>query len=198
MDRDAIPPGTPDLVFRELRPTEIEGCFEIMSHIRSDSRGQFVKTFHAEWFESQGLRTDFVEQYYSVSHRRVLRGLHFQIPPAQHAKLVYCTDGAVLDAAVDLRPRSSTFCKHILLELCAGAANMLYLPEGVAHGFYVVTESATLIYSVTSAYAPECDSGIRWDSAGIEWPDDDPIVSERDRQLPLFSEASRIFPDVSP
>jgi dTDP-4-dehydrorhamnose 3,5-epimerase len=197
MDTRAISPKMTDLVFRELKSTAIEGCFEIMSHIHSDVRGRFVKTFHADWFESHRLRTDFVEHYYSVSRRRVLRGLHFQLPPAQHAKLVYCTDGAVMDAVVDIRPRSATFGKHILRELGAGSANMLYLAEGLAHGFYVLTESATLMYSVTSAYAPECDAGIRWDSVGIEWPDVAPIVSERDQQLPPFGEASEIFVDVN-
>jgi dTDP-4-dehydrorhamnose 3,5-epimerase len=187
-----------DSVFRELKPTAIHGCFEIVSHIRSDLRGRFVKTFRADWFESQQLRTDFVEQYYSVSSHRVLRGLHFQKPPAHHAKLVYCTQGAALDAVVDLRPRSATFGEHILQELSADSANMLYLPEGVAHGFYVLTKSATLAYSVTSAYAPECDGGIRWDSAGIQWPDTEPIVSDRDEQLPPFAAVSDVFLDVNP
>ena len=197
MDMRAISPPISDLVFRELKPTAIHGCFEIVPHIHSDARGRFVKTFHAGWFESHGLRTDFVEQYYSVSHRRVLRWLHFQKPPAQHAKLVYCSDGAVLDAVVDVRPASPSFGKHILRELAADSANMLYLPEGTAHGFYVLSETATLMYAVTSAYAPECDGGIRWDSAGIEWPDNDPIVSERDQQLPTFAEGSGIFQDVN-
>jgi dTDP-4-dehydrorhamnose 3,5-epimerase len=197
MDTRAHSSNMADHIFSELNSTAIHGCFEIVSHIRSDTRGRFVKTFHADWFEDHQLRTDFVEQYYSVSRRRVLRGLHFQKPPAHHAKLVYCTDGAVLDAVVDVRPQSATFGKHILLEVSADSANMLYLPEGLAHGFYVLTESATLMYAVTSAYDPELDGGIHWASVGIEWPDTEPIVSDRDQQLPPLTTASHVFVDIA-
>ncbi len=186
-----------DQAFREIRSTEIPGCLEIFANIYSDPRGRFVKTFRNDWFQSQGLRSDFAEQYYSVSHRRVLRGLHFQGPPAHHAKLVYCVHGAVLDAVLDLRPRSASFGRHTLRELSADDGNMLYLPEGVAHGFYVTSESATIVYAVTSAYSPQYDSGVHWASAGIQWPDSDPIVSKRDQALPPFSVTAAIFADLN-
>jgi dTDP-4-dehydrorhamnose 3,5-epimerase len=180
-------------VFRAIHPTGIDGCLEIVSHLRCDARGRFVKTFHAEWFRNHGLQTEFVEQYYSSSARRVLRGLHFQKPPAQHVKLVYCVDGEVLDAIVDLRPGSSTYGRHILVPLSAERANMLYLPGGVAHGFYVLSDMATLVYSVSSVYDSVCDAGIHWASAGIDWPDQDPIVSERDAKLPSMAQLGDIF-----
>jgi dTDP-4-dehydrorhamnose 3,5-epimerase len=186
-----------DQAFREVRPTEIPGCLEIFSNIYSDARGRFVKTFRNDWFQSQGLRSDFVEQYYSDSHYRVLRGLHFQRPPAHHAKLVYCVRGTVLDAALDLRPHSPSFGMHMLRELSAEGGNILYLPEGVAHGFYVTSESATIVYAVTSVYSPQHDSGVHWASAGIQWPDSNPIVSKRDQELPPFSMAATVFADLN-
>ncbi len=182
-----------DDMFYALNCTEIPGCMEIVSHVRSDGRGRFVKTFHAPWFAAQGLRTDFVEQYYSVSRRRVLRGMHFQKPPAEHAKLVYCLEGLVLDAVVDLRPASATFGKHVVRELSPESGNMLYVPEGFAHGFLVLSNSATLVYSVTSVYTPECDSGFHWQSAGIPWPDASPTVSNRDQHLPPLEAVADSF-----
>jgi dTDP-4-dehydrorhamnose 3,5-epimerase len=178
---------------REIHSTEIHGCVEIRSHIRGDTRGRFVKIFHKNWFDAHGLRSDFVEMYYTVSHRRVLRGMHFQIPPVQHAKLVACVEGTVLDAAVDLRGASPTFGRHILRTLSADEGNMLYLPEGLAHGFYVLSETATVLYAVTSAYSAPCDSGIHWKSVGIDWPDLDPIVSKRDQELPPMAQATDVF-----
>lgn len=180
-------------VFKGLVDTKISGCVEILCHGREDERGSFVKIFHQGWFEQHGLRSDFVEQYYSVSHRGVLRGLHFQKPPAEHAKLISCLEGNVLDAVVDLREDSPTFGQHVLKELSSAACNMLYLAEGLAHGFYVLSETATLVYSVTSVYSPEYDSGIHWKSAGIDWPAENPIVSKRDRSLPRLSEIPPIF-----
>lgn len=182
-----------DCIFSAFEETEIPGCIEIIAHIRGDERGRFVKTMHAEAFKAHGLRADFVEQYYSVSRKAVLRGLHFQKPPAHHAKLVYCVEGNVLDAAVDLRPGSPAFGRHALRELSGERANILYLPEGLAHGFYVLSASATLIYAVTSEYDSASDAGIRWDSAGIEWPDRNPIISQRDQQLPSLEESVEIF-----
>jgi dTDP-4-dehydrorhamnose 3,5-epimerase len=168
--------------------TSIPGCYELRPRILADERGSFVKTFHLDWFRDLGLRSDWAEQYYSVSKRRVLRGLHFQLPPHEHAKLVYCVSGEVFDVAVDLRRGSSSFGQHVSVVLSAANANMIYLDAGFAHGFYTTSDSATLVYNVTSVYAPSHDTGIRWDSAGIRWPDPDPIVSARDEQFqPLGS-----------
>jgi dTDP-4-dehydrorhamnose 3,5-epimerase len=166
----------------EVRPTLLPGCHELIAAIREDARGIFVKTVHADFFRQHGLRSDFQEQYYSVSHRHVLRGLHFQLPPQDHAKLVYCTSGRVLDAVVDVRP-GPTYGRHILVELSGEKANMIYIPAGCAHGFLTLSDSATMVYNVTSAYSPQHDSGIRWDSAGIDWPTECPTVSDRDAGL---------------
>ncbi len=164
----------------DFRQTTIPGCYEIIPRILRDERGVFVKVFQEEVFKEHGLTTDWREEYYSVSRRRVLRGLHFQLPPHDHDKLVYCTAGVVLDAAVDLRKGSPAYGSHVILELSAEKGNMLYIPRGLAHGFYVTSASATMMYKVSSVYAPEYDSGILWNSAGIPWPDVHINISERD------------------
>ena len=99
------------------RDTVIPGCVELVSNVREDARGRFVKTVHAEVFKNNHLSHNFTEQYYSVSNQNVLRGLHFQVPPHDHDKLVYCPSGSVLDTVVDLRRGSPTFLQHILIEL---------------------------------------------------------------------------------
>lgn len=176
-----------------LKLTRLAGCFELQPRVLGDQRGRFIKTFHQGWFAEHGLRSDFTEQYYSVSQHKVLRGLHFQLPPHDHAKLVYCTAGRVFDVAVDLRRQSPTYGQFICIELSAEQGNMLYLESGFAHGFYTLSETATLIYNVTSVYAPAHDAGIRWDSVGIPWPDLTPILSERDQGFPALAEYQTPF-----
>lgn len=170
----------------DLEATEISGVFAIQPVVRRDSRGVFVKTLYKEWFESVGLLADFVEQYYSVSHKNVLRGLHFQTPPHDHYKLVTCLEGSVLDVIVDMRRESPTFGHHVLLELTGEASNSVYISKGCAHGFYVRSQSATLLYNVSSYYAPMSDGGVKWDSVGIIWPSNSPQISARDSSLPSF------------
>jgi len=170
----------------EFVELSLPGCFEIRHRVLRDERGSFVKTFHEELFQQQGLKTDFREEYYSRSVKNVLRGMHFQIPPHDHDKLVYCLEGAVLDAFVDLRKSSPEFGCHQVLELSEERSNALYLPSGIAHGFYTVSTQATLVYKTTSVHAAASDSGILWNSCGIDWPVADPIVSDRDQGFPPF------------
>ena len=177
----------------ELVPTALSGCFEIKPRVFTDNRGQFVKTFHKELFAQANLATEYVEQFYSHSRQGVLRGLHFQTPPRDHAKLVFCVAGDVLDAVVDLRAGSPTYGRHIVIQLSAGAANMIYVPSGMAHGFYTLSSTATMVYNTTSVHAPEHDGGIRWDSAGIRWPGERPIVSPRDAAFPALADFQTPF-----
>jgi dTDP-4-dehydrorhamnose 3,5-epimerase len=172
----------------QMQETGIPGCFEIKPQLFTDERGSFVKTYHKDVFQQHGLETEWREEYYSVSRKGVLRGLHFQIPPHDHAKLVYCTAGRVLDAVFDLRIGSPAYLQNLLFELDAESAHMLYLPKGVAHGFYTLSDSATMMYKVSTVYAPACDTGILWNSAGIPWPDTSPTVSQRDGTLPALSD----------
>ena len=163
----------------EKRETIIPGCFELQPDVLTDSRGRFVKTYHADYFMSNELETDFREHYYSVSRRGVLRGMHFQNPPNGHNKLVYSTSGIILDVVLDLRIGSPSYLNHVSLELSSEMGNMLYIPEGLAHGFYSVTD-ATVSYNVPTSYFPESDDGVLWSSIGMDWPDSVPNISERD------------------
>jgi len=168
--------------------TSIPGSYELLPRKMADARGCFVKTFHCAAFEEHGLETDWREEYYSVSHKGVLRGMHFQLPPHDHVKLVYCVAGSVLDVILDLRVGSPSYGCHAMLELSAEKANMLFIPRGLAHGFYTLSESAVMIYKVSTVYAPAADAGVLWNSAGIPWPDMAPVISERDSAFPPLAE----------
>lgn len=191
--RSLRPRGPPNSAMFEEFETAIPGFYKLQPTVREDHRGRFVKTVHRSSFSAHGLRADFAEQYYSVSIRNVLRGLHFQRPPWDHAKLVYCVSGAVFDVAVDLRAGSPTYGHSASVELTAEGAELAYLVAGLAHGFYTVSETATLVYNVTSEYAPGYDAGIHWASAGISWPAEEPIVSERDSHLPALADFETPF-----
>ncbi len=171
----------------ELVHTPIAGCYEIQPRVLSDQRGCFVKTFHRAEFAARGLQLDFDEEYYSVSHAGVIRGLHFQLPPMDHVKLVYCVSGEVFDAVVDLRLGSPTYGQSFSSTLSASHGNGLYIPKGLAHGFAVTSELAILTYKVATAYSPTHDAGILWNSAGIAWPIADPILSSRDQSFVSLS-----------
>ncbi|MBK8637468.1 MAG: dTDP-4-dehydrorhamnose 3,5-epimerase [Chromatiaceae bacterium] len=177
----------------DIIQTAIPGCYELQPSVFQDSRGIFVKTYHADQFQESGLRTDWAEQYYTNSAPGVLRGLHFQLPPRDHAKLVYCIAGRVLDVAVDLRVGSPSYGRYVKLELSAARGNMMYLAAGLAHGFCTQDEPATLVYNVTSIYQPEGDAGIRWDSVNIPWPLPRPLLSGRDQGFPTLAEFDSPF-----
>lgn len=171
----------------EKCPTAIAGFYELKTHIARDERGAFIKTFHQQAFKDLGLNTDWSEEYYSISGQGVLRGMHFQVPPFDHAKVVFCTQGQILDVALDLREHSPTYGQSASFILNSESANMAYLSPGLAHGFYTLSQSATVFYKVSTVYQPEADSGIRWDSFGFEWPSASPVLSKRDQSLELFS-----------
>lgn len=164
----------------ELLQTTLPGCYEIKTNIFRDTRGVFVKTYHDAIFTELGLRTDWREEYYSVSKRGVIRGMHFQHPPMQHAKMVYCLQGTVQDVILDLRIGSPSYRKCVSTELSAEKGNIVYIPEGIAHGFCALTEHAIMQYKVTSTYSPQHDAGILWSSIPIAWQCTNPSVSDRD------------------
>tara|TARA_B100000315_G_C14551027_1_gene575828 strand:+ start:1250 stop:1789 length:540 start_codon:yes stop_codon:yes gene_type:complete len=178
-----------------LKPieTSLKGCYLINSTIHQDKRGSFVKTFHEDTFYDEGLETHFAEEYFSVSTQGVLRGMHFQIPPHDHSKLVYCVYGKVFDAVVDLRVSSSTYGKYDTTELDSETINVLYIPAGLAHGFYTISERAIMIYKVATMYSPEYDTGILWNSLEIPWPNENPIISDRDSQFIEFDQFKSPF-----
>ncbi|MCB1960199.1 MAG: dTDP-4-dehydrorhamnose 3,5-epimerase family protein [Rhodocyclaceae bacterium] len=179
------------------RPTALPGCYELNLPRSHDARGSFTKIVHAETFRRLGLTADFTEVFCTESRRGVIRGLHFQTPPHDHAKLVVCLRGRVQDAAVDLRRGSPTYRQNVTIELDAERDNALYIPTGLAHGFCTLSETATLLYFTTTPHAPTHDSGIAWDSAGIRWATDAPTLSARDRQHPALADFDSPFDYLS-
>lgn len=171
----------------------VPGCFEIQPDVLKDERGTFVKTFHRDIFDKFGLTTNFAEEYYSCSKRGVLRGFHFQLPPHDHVKIVYCVSGTIMDAIIDLRKGSPTYGKHAVFELSGERSNALYLEKGIAHAFYVKSDFAIVMYKVTTVYAPKHDAGILWNSAGVPWPDNMPVLSKRDKSFPSLSQFKSPF-----
>ena len=167
--------------------TEIPGCMRLQAPCSRDVRGTFIKSYHVGCFAGQGLDFKIAEVYYSSSRQGVLRGLHFQVPPADHIKAVCCVSGAVLDVVVDLRLGSPTYGKHVLVTMSAEHPEILYIPRGLAHGFLVISPEATLLYYVSTVHTPEADCGIRWDTCDIPWGVTHPILSDRDSRFPSLA-----------
>ncbi len=172
--------------------TALDGVLIIENRVFEDDRGSFSEVFNLERFqETTDVVRSWVQDNQSVSRRGVLRGVHFQNPHPQ-GKLVRCTSGSVFDVAVDLRRSSDTFRGWVGLELSDTNNKQLWIPEGFGHGFYVMSDSATLMYKTTEYYIPEADRSVRWDDPdiAIEWPlTDAPIISQRDRSAPLLADA---------
>lgn len=172
----------------ELAPTILNGCFEVKPFFIEDDRGAFVKTFNAELFTEFGLQTEWREEYYSNSRKGVIRGMHFQTPPHDHEKLVYCLSGKALDVILDLRNESRTYGRFISIELDAKKGQGMFIPKGMAHGFLALTENVLMAYKVATTYAPKNDAGIRWDSFGCDWGIKNPIISTRDSKHPILKD----------
>ncbi|KTS04481.1 dTDP-4-dehydrorhamnose 3,5-epimerase [Methylobacterium sp. PvP062] len=168
----------------EIRTSDLPGVLALRAPGSRDARGSFHKLMHAPSLAAAGLRTDFAEVYCSTSARGVIRGMHFQVPPHQHAKLVWCLCGAVTDVVLDLRRDSPGYGRAVAFDLDEEAPAGVYIPEGCAHGFAVRSGAATLLYLVTSVHAPAADAGIRWDSFGFDWGIPHPTLSDRDRLHP--------------
>jgi dTDP-4-dehydrorhamnose 3,5-epimerase len=166
-----------------ITDTGLRDVFLVTPFVFSDARGSFVKPYNRDQFLELGLAARFDETFYSISKRNVLRGFHLQLPPHESEKLVWVSDGAILDVALDLRRDSSTYGQTYSAELTSANFKAMYIPTGVAHAFYVLGEAATVMYQVGKCFVPAADSGIRWDSAGFDWPCSEPVVSDRDRAL---------------
>lgn len=177
--------------------TEIPDVFIIEPSVFGDERGYFLESFNLKKFEENVHPIKFVQDNESKSSKGVLRGLHFQTPPFNQAKLVRCIEGSVLDVAVDVRKESPTYGKHIAVELTGENKKQLFVPRGFAHGFLVLSETATFSYKVDNTYAPESDNGIRWNDKelNINWgiSDTDVKLSEKDKNLTSFSELDSPF-----
>lgn len=170
-----------------VQELELSGLFSIDNFQSIDSRGLFVKTFNSESFELINFSDSIKESYYSKSNKGVLRGMHFQLPPFDHEKIIYVTDGVIKDVILDLRTSSKTFGKYVEIEMYENEKAIL-IPKGCAHGFLTISNSATVVYNVTSVHVKESDSGIHWNSFGYDWKVNNPIISERDNDLTNFKD----------
>jgi dTDP-4-dehydrorhamnose 3,5-epimerase len=167
----------------------IPEVFLIEPRVLSDSRGFFLETYKRSEFAAAGITEIFVQENHSSSLRGVLRGLHFQRPPHAQSKLVRVVSGKIFDVAVDLRPDSATSGRWVGVDLSAEDRRMMYIPDWCAHGFCVLSERAEVVYHASTEYAPQHESGIMWNdpALGIQWPVTHPIVSDRDKQWPMFA-----------
>ncbi len=173
----------------EITTTPIEGLLEITPKIFKDTRGWFMELFKNPSFVEIARGINFVQDNLSFSQKGVIRGLHLQLPPFQQAKIVTVLQGSVLDIVVDLRKGSSTFGRSYSCELNSNSHNMLYVPEGFAHGFSAL-EDSTFFYKCTSVYNPKFETGIRWNDPklNLDWQNYDPILSAKDQLLPTLDE----------
>lgn len=164
-------------IIRELLP----GVLLISPDLFEDFRGQFVKVFHAPSFLMQlGINFHVDEEFYSLSKKGVIRGMHFQLPPDAHDKIVYCIRGSVLDVVLDLRKGRNYghFASVVLSDI---NQNILYIPKGVAHGFLSQADSSIMIYKTSTVHSINNDAGVLWNSFGFSWGIKDPIISQRDK-----------------
>ena len=184
-DLKFIPQTIPDVIL--IKPT-----------VREDDRGYFVETFRQDLFEeATGYKANFIQDNESKSTKGVLRGLHYQLPPYSQSKLVRVIDGRVLDVSVDIRKSSPTFGKHVALELTSENKHQLFIPSGFAHGFVLLSDSATFTYKVDNYYAPENDRGIAFDDKdlAIDWklPHEHLQLSDKDKSNPTLANSKELF-----
>ncbi|MDR3444407.1 MULTISPECIES: dTDP-4-dehydrorhamnose 3,5-epimerase [unclassified Dyella] len=169
--------------------TSLRGALIIEPKVLGDARGFFYESYHEAKFRAAGLSTNFVQSNVSSSSRGVLRGLHYQWPNPQ-GKLVSVLSGEVYDVAVDIRRQSPTFGHWAAALLTGDNHRHFWIPEGFAHGFCVLSETATFTYQCTALYEPSHDRAVRWNDAtlGIDWPVTDPLLSDKDGRAPLLAD----------
>lgn len=165
-------------------PTPLNDVFLIENGKYIDARGSFIKLFNQELFLKNGLKANFQESYYSISQKNVLRGMHFQKHPHGHAKLVYVVEGEILDVIVCIKDGNVNHGKIYSTVLSSEDGKSLYIPDGYAHGFLVLSEKAIVINSLTSSHQDSHEAGIHFASFGFDWPVKNPIISEKDRNQP--------------
>lgn len=171
-----------------VEKTSIADLVKLISPKFSDKRGDFLKVFSIEELKKEYPLDSISESYYSRSVRNVIRGMHFQTPPFEQQKLVYVTEGEIIDVVVDLRKKSPSFGTFEQVHLSAFGESLL-IPKGCAHGFLVISSAATVVYNVTSTYSPKHDAGIKWNSFGFDWNGiKDPVLSDRDKVFPSFND----------
>lgn len=167
----------------KIERTEIKGVFIIDNFNAADDRGLFVKSFNKNTFKENNLDFEIRESYYSISNKNVIRGMHFQLPPYDHEKLVYVPKGSILDVIVDLRKKSKTYKQHISINLSEENKKSIFIPKGLAHGFKSMKDGTITVYNVASEYNADFDKGIKFDSFGFNWDSEDIVMSNRDKEF---------------
>lgn len=170
--------------------TKLKGAYIIEPELITDERGFFARSWCQQEFEKRGLNPKLVQCNISFNHKKgTLRGMHYQAKPYEEAKLVRCTKGGIYDVIIDLRAESPTFKQWDAVELTAENYQMLYVPEGFAHGFQTLVDNSEVFYQISEFYHPESARGVRWDEPifGIEWPDEERrVISDKDGIYPDF------------
>jgi dTDP-4-dehydrorhamnose 3,5-epimerase len=174
--------------------TKLKGVYIINNFNAVDDRGLFVKTFNKKQFQDNNLDFEIRESYYSTSKKGVIRGMHFQLPPHDHEKLVYVPLGEIIDVLVDLRKNSSTYKEFISVNLSAKNKKSIFIPKGIAHGFKAMEDNTITVYNVTSEYNNSFDKGISYDSFGFDWELEKPILSVRDSGFNTLNEFNKTNP----
>ena len=179
----------------EFKKLDIPDVFLIIPKSFEDGRGFFMESYKKSEFHKHGIPQNFVQDNHSRSKKGVLRGLHYQLNPKAQGKLIRVTRGAVIDVAVDIRKGSPHFGKWVSAKLSSDNKQMLWVPTGFAHGVYILEDDTELLYKVTEEYSPECERGIAWNDPEIKitWPDQKPVISERDAKYPQIMEAENNF-----
>lgn len=180
----------------QIIKTEIPELIILEPKCFGDNRGWFMETYSKKALVEVGITADFVQDNHSMSAKKgTLRGLHFQNSPKAQSKLIRCTNGAVLDVAVDLRRGSPTFLKWVSVELTADNKRQFYIPKGFAHGFLTLTDDTEFQYKVDEYYAPECDRSIRYNDPeiGVDWGSIEPVLSQKDLNAPLLCDSDFNF-----
>ncbi|MFZ2150108.1 MAG: dTDP-4-dehydrorhamnose 3,5-epimerase [Minisyncoccia bacterium] len=173
--------------------TKLSGVYIIEPDTFEDDRGSLVKSFNKDFFIKNGLISSFEENYYSISNKNVIRGMHFQKNESDHAKLVYVTHGSILDVVIDLRKNSPTYGQCSSLELSKKNHKIIYMPKGCAHGFLSLEDNSCVIYLQEKARSEKNEDGIHFNSFGMDWRVANPIVSKRDQELQNLSEFDSPF-----
>ena len=179
----------------EIVETKIPDLYIIKPQVFLDERGYFFESYNKEVFLKHGIDHNFVQDNESFSNKDVLRGLHFQKPPFSQGKLVRVVSGSVLDVAVDIRKSSPTFGQWVSVELTQDNKWMYWIPPGFAHGFIALEDHTVFIYKCTNIYNKESEGSIRWNDPelDIDWKVDNPILSEKDKKVPLLKDLNSPF-----
>lgn len=172
-----------------IKELDLKGVLLISPNVYKDLRGYSANPYDKSYFSSIGLPESFVQDYSSFSVKNVIRGLHYQVPPHQQEKLIRCSFGAILDVVADINPESETFKQHIFVSLDSRSAQSLFVPQGYAHGYAVLSDFAVVEYKFGSKYMQESSRGIRYDDPelNISWPIQNPLLSDQDSSWERFS-----------